>query len=114
LSYLKRFPIDVLKIDHSFIEGMDVTDRDMLLVQTVIDLGRMLGLEIVAEGIERREQLMSLKDLHCDLGQGFLFAEALDARTAGELLRNHVLNRSLPPTRLEDTGNEAEEPRSVA
>jgi diguanylate cyclase (GGDEF)-like protein/PAS domain S-box-containing protein len=87
LNYLKRFPIDILKIDRNFIESMDAGDRDTMLVQTVIDLGHMLKLDIIAEGIERREQLNRLRDLHCSLGQGFLFARALDAAGAAGLLQ---------------------------
>ena len=90
LNYLKRFPIDILKIDRAFIEGMDVTDRDFTLVQTVIDLGHMLKLDIVAEGIERREQLNRLRDLNCKLGQGYLFARPVDADHAKALLQTQA------------------------
>jgi diguanylate cyclase (GGDEF)-like protein/PAS domain S-box-containing protein len=96
LSYLKRFPIDILKIDRSFIEGMNETDRDMMLVQTVIDLGHTLKLDIVAEGIERSEQLESLQALDCALGQGYLFAKALDASSAEAMLRDQAAGPSLP------------------
>ncbi|HEU0073699.1 MAG TPA: EAL domain-containing protein [Dehalococcoidia bacterium] len=96
LSYLKRFPIDILKIDRSFIEGMNETDRDMMLVQTVIDLGHTLKLDIVAEGIERSEQLKSLQALDCALGQGYLFAKPLDASSAEAMLRDQAAGPSLP------------------
>ena len=90
LSYLKRFPIDILKIDRAFIESMDESDRDKMLVQTVIDLGHTLKLNIVAEGIERQTQLESLQQLHCALGQGFLFAKALDAASAEVMLQKQA------------------------
>jgi EAL domain-containing protein (putative c-di-GMP-specific phosphodiesterase class I) len=86
LSYLKRFPIDILKIDRSFIDSVDQDDRDKLLVQTIIDLGHTLNLEIVAEGIERKQQLSKLVTLNCDFGQGYLFAKPLDVAAANELL----------------------------
>ncbi len=95
LSYLKRFPIDILKIDRIFIEGLDGgSEKDKLLVQTVIDLGSLLNLHIVAEGIERKEQLDRLRALHCDVGQGFFFAEPLDAVDAETFLRQQA---ALPP-----------------
>ncbi len=108
LTYLKRFPIDILKIDRSFIEGMNDTDRDMLLVQTVIDLGHMLKLDIVAEGIERSEQLKSLQGLECALGQGYLFAKPLDASSAEAMLRDKAAGPSLPSR---DSGGSGEEIR---
>ena len=95
LSYLKRFPIDILKIDRIFIEGLDGgSEKDKLLVQTVIDLGNLLNLHIVAEGIERKEQLNRLRALHCDVGQGYFFAEPLDAAAAENFLRQQA---ALPP-----------------
>jgi diguanylate cyclase (GGDEF)-like protein/PAS domain S-box-containing protein len=109
LNYLKRFPIDILKIDRAFIEGMDVTDRDFTLVQTVIDLGHMLKLDIVAEGIERREQLNRLRDLDCKLGQGYLFARPVDADHAKALLQTQ--SDSPRPIRRDPT---TEEQRSAA
>ncbi len=95
LSYLKRFPIDILKIDRIFIEGLDGgSEKDKLLVQTVIDLGNLLNLHIVAEGIERKGQLDRLRALHCDVGQGYFFAEPLDAAAAESFLRQQA---ALPP-----------------
>ena len=90
LSYLKRFPIDILKIDRAFIEGMNDSDRDRMLVQTVVDLGHTFKLDIIAEGIERNEQLESLQRLNCVLGQGFLFARPLDAAAAEAMLRDQA------------------------
>lgn len=87
LGYLKQFPIDILKIDRAFIEAMNDSDRDRMMVQTVIDLGHMLRLEMVAEGIERDEQLSSLLQLNCTQGQGFLFSHAVNAADAEVMLR---------------------------
>jgi EAL domain-containing protein (putative c-di-GMP-specific phosphodiesterase class I) len=87
LGYLKQFPIDILKIDRAFIEAMNDSDRDRMMVQTVIDLGHMLRLEMVAEGIERDEQLSSLLQLNCTQGQGFLFSHAVNASDAEVMLR---------------------------
>jgi diguanylate cyclase (GGDEF)-like protein len=79
LSYLRRFPIDVLKIDKSFVDDIDSHDRQELLAKAVIELGQSLQLQVIAEGIERNDQLNRLRALDCQLGQGFLFSRALDA-----------------------------------
>jgi diguanylate cyclase (GGDEF)-like protein/PAS domain S-box-containing protein len=106
LSYLKRFPIDILKIDRSFVDGMNDTDRDRMLVQTVIDLGHTLKLDIVAEGIERSDQLKSLQMLDCALGQGYLFAKALGAGAAEVMLREQAAGQPLPSMELGSSRDE--------
>ncbi|HWO72269.1 MAG TPA: EAL domain-containing protein [Dehalococcoidia bacterium] len=93
LSYVGRFPIDILKIDRGFIEGIDTGAKERMLVQTVIDLGRTLELETVAEGIERREQLASLRALDCAQGQGYLFAHPLDVDSAEAFLHERHYGR---------------------
>ena len=75
LSYLQRFPIDILKIDRSFLT--DRTDTDAALAAAIVGLGDALRPRRVAEGIELPEQIDALRDLGCELGQGFLFAKAL-------------------------------------
>lgn len=77
LNYLRRFPIDKLKIDRAFIRDVDSNEQDAALVAAVINLGHSLGLKVVAEGVERREQLEMLRGHHCDLIQGFYFSTAL-------------------------------------
>ncbi len=79
LAYLKHLPIDRLKIDRCFVKDIDRDERDLNFVRTMLDLARHLGLSVVAEGIERQEQRQILLDLGCRLGQGFLFAKAIDA-----------------------------------
>ena len=74
LSYLKRFPVDVLKIDRSFVDGLGEDPDDTAIVTAIISLGRALGLRVVAEGVETRRQLDELRRLGCDRAQGFLFA----------------------------------------
>jgi diguanylate cyclase (GGDEF)-like protein len=77
LGYLRRFPIDVLKIDRSFINGVGQSAQETALTSAIIALAETLGLETVAEGIERIDQLEDLKRMNCLLGQGFLFSPAL-------------------------------------
>ncbi len=83
LTYLKRFPVDVVKIDRSFVAGLGTDASDTAIVRSVIDLAHALSLQVVAEGVERPEQLDALRSLGCDVAQGFLFSPP---RPAAELL----------------------------
>ena len=76
LTYLKRFPVDIVKIDRSFVAGLGVTHCDTAIVRSVIELAHALSLTVVAEGIERPDQLEELRSLGCDLAQGYLFSRA--------------------------------------
>jgi diguanylate cyclase (GGDEF)-like protein len=86
LSYLRRFPIDVLKIDQSFIRGLSDNHSDAALVSAIISLGKTLGLNVIAEGIETAGQLAFLKAHHCEEGQGYFFSKALPADAFARLL----------------------------
>jgi len=79
LAYLKQFPVDVLKIDRSFVSGAGVADADTAIVAAMISLARALGLRVVAEGVETSEQLARLRDLDCDEAQGYHFSRPLPA-----------------------------------
>ena len=79
LTYLRRFPIDELKIDRSFIAAIDGSRESTALLHTLVELGRTLGLSIVAEGIETCSQLEGLRGEHCAYGQGFIFARPMNA-----------------------------------
>ena len=74
LSHLRRFPVDMLKVDRSFVGGMVDNEEDAAIVASVINLGQRLGLKVVAEGVETSEQFQRLADLGCDYGQGFVWA----------------------------------------
>jgi EAL domain-containing protein (putative c-di-GMP-specific phosphodiesterase class I) len=86
LSYLKQFPVDILKIDRSFIESINDRDQVPAIVRGLLDLGRTLDLETVAEGVELDVQRDRLRDEHCDYAQGFLFARPLAPEDAENLL----------------------------
>jgi diguanylate cyclase (GGDEF)-like protein/PAS domain S-box-containing protein len=73
LTYLKRFPIEAIKIDKSFVVGLGIESEDTSIVEAVVRLGQALGLTVVAEGVESPLQLSRLRDLGCDRGQGYLF-----------------------------------------
>ncbi len=77
LNYLKQFPLDVLKIDRSFIQGVPDDPEDNAIVTGIISLARSLGLEVVAEGVEEPAQVRFLKDNHCLCIQGYLFSKPL-------------------------------------
>jgi diguanylate cyclase (GGDEF)-like protein/PAS domain S-box-containing protein len=87
LSYLRQFPFDILKIDRSFLSTGGEPPNDHDLERAIVDLGRTLKLEIVAEGVERVEQLARLKSLDCELGQGFYFARPMAAEAMRDVLR---------------------------
>ncbi len=73
LTYLKRFPVEAIKIDRSFVTGLGLEADDTSIVEAVVRLGHSLGLSVVAEGVETPLQLNRLRELGCDKGQGYLF-----------------------------------------
>jgi diguanylate cyclase (GGDEF)-like protein/PAS domain S-box-containing protein len=86
LAYLKRFPVDMLKVDKSFIDGLEENPEDTAIVEAVVSLAHALGLRTVAEGIETTGQLDWLRALGCELGQGYYFSKPLPAHEASTLL----------------------------
>ncbi len=78
LSYLKKFPIDRLKIDRSFIKEIDVNKEDYAIVRAIIELAHTLNISVIAEGVEEEAQKQILKELNCDIIQGFLYSKPLD------------------------------------
>jgi predicted signal transduction protein with EAL and GGDEF domain len=79
LSYLRSLPLDTLKIAREFIEGLAISEHDAAFVRLIVGLAKTVGLKVVAEGIETRAQLDRLREIGCDLGQGYYFAAPLDA-----------------------------------
>ena len=86
MSHLLRFPVDIIKIDRSFVSAMDDGGQGSDLAAALVTLGRTMGLQMVGEGIEEPHQLGLLRSVHCELGQGYLFAKPLDADQLGEIL----------------------------
>lgn len=89
LSYLQRFPLDMLKIDRSFVDDLGRDPKGAAIVGTVCTLGRNLGLQILAEGVESAEQVEQLRRLGCDLGQGYYFSRPVPGEQAERLISQH-------------------------
>jgi len=96
LAYLRQLPLDIIKIDQSFVTELDSRDPNVGIVRAVVSLARGLGVKVVAEGIETPEQARRLRVLGCDMGQGYRWARPTDA--AGiEALVDDRLARRRPP-----------------
>ena len=92
LSYLKRLPIDVLKIDRSFVQRLGRHAEDETIIQAIIQLAKALDLRVTSEGVETGEQLAFLRAQGCDYGQGYLFSRPLAGVAMAALLANrHVV-----------------------
>jgi EAL domain-containing protein (putative c-di-GMP-specific phosphodiesterase class I) len=99
LSYLRQFPIDVLKIDRSFVQQITADDpHKSALVSAIIQIGKSLELSVVAEGVETEKQLAYLQDHECTEGQGYLFSRPLTAAQFA-ILVNTGIKRRVPPGR---------------
>ena len=119
LAYLPQLPVDVIKIDPSFVSGLGHDDTLTLLTRTVVQVGRELGLRVIAEGIEQPRQLGALREMGCDYGQGFLVARPMAAPGVEALIRTAGIGPSGEPppgptqhesTQHEPTEHEPNEP----
>jgi EAL domain-containing protein (putative c-di-GMP-specific phosphodiesterase class I) len=88
LSYLRHFPVDILKIDQSFVKWMGVDDESDEIVRIIVYLAHRMKMMVVAEGVEKNEHLKMVRELNCEYGQGFLFSEPLDVSSIEELLHS--------------------------
>ncbi|MET9541729.1 aminotransferase class I/II-fold pyridoxal phosphate-dependent enzyme [Streptomyces sp. NPDC006553] len=99
LSYLREFPIDVLKVDKSFIDNITTDPQQVALVEGIVRIADVLGLQVVAEGIEHEEQRALLADMGCRYGQGYLFARPMTAHQAESYLHRAAPTGAAPPVR---------------
>ena len=90
LGYLKRFPVDSVKVDRSFVSGLGTDPGDAAIVSAVIGLAHALGLRVTAEGVETEEQLLALIDLECDEAQGYFFSPPQPAPDLRGLIAAHA------------------------
>ena len=98
LQYLDRFEADVVKIDRSFVNNLPVNSHTQTIVSSVMSMARGLGLKSVAEGIETVEQLEVVRELGCELGQGYLFSRPLPAQDVPPLLGRELVPAAVTPT----------------
>jgi diguanylate cyclase (GGDEF)-like protein/PAS domain S-box-containing protein len=120
LSYLRIFPLDVLKIDQSFVRQIAINDSDAAIVTAVINMARNLNLRVVAEGVETREELDFLRAHQCDEAQGYYFSKPIPADKFMGLLKHGLaktaaaaLSEALTPVRSEGAMTEATEKKAV-
>ncbi|HEY9522531.1 MAG TPA: GGDEF domain-containing phosphodiesterase, partial [Thermopolyspora sp.] len=90
LAFLRQLPVDMIKIDPSFVSGLGCDETLTLLTRTIVRLGHDLGLVVVAEGIERPEQLELLREMGCTRGQGYLVARPMAAQGVDSLMRTNL------------------------
>lgn len=90
LNYLRQFPMDILKIDRSFISGTDTPKENAEIVRSIVDMAHSLGLKVTAEGVETKEQLERLQSINCDRAQGYMFSKPMAPENAGSMIRAAV------------------------
>ena len=86
IAYLRELPVDVLKIDRSYVNGLPDNQKDRAIISAMIAMGHSLDLRVVAEGVETRDQLRVIRELHCDAVQGFFISKAVEAQSFPQLL----------------------------
>ncbi len=86
LGRLHHFPINILKIDRSFVSSIGVDQGNLEITETILTLAQKLGLDVTAEGVETKEQLAQLRKLKCKYGQGYFFSQPLDTSAAEALI----------------------------
>ncbi|MBA2475974.1 MAG: EAL domain-containing protein [Actinobacteria bacterium] len=104
LRYLQQFPLDAIKIAKPFVDTVAGGPERSVLARAIVDLGKTFGLEVVAEGIERPEQLAALRELGCGFGQGYLLGRPSEAPAVGRLLRPRAPARAGATVRLVEAG----------
>jgi len=90
LSYLKKYPIDIIKIDQSFIKDMELDDKNAAIAKTIIQLAHSLGMEVIAEGVEKDRQVEILKAANCQKAQGYLFSKPVSIEHINESYMKNV------------------------
>ena len=92
LSYLKRFPIDTIKIDQTFVADIATNPDDVEIIRTIINMGHSLRRRVIAEGVETEEQLAILREFDCHEMQGYLFSRPLPAEELTKFLEETMAN----------------------
>jgi EAL domain-containing protein (putative c-di-GMP-specific phosphodiesterase class I) len=92
LTYLRRLPIDSLKIDRSFLQSLESDERDVVMLRAIVDLGCTYGVSVVAEGIDSEAKLLAVRGVGCRLGQGFLFSRPV---TLDQVMMHLAVDRAI-------------------
>ncbi len=90
LGRLHHFPINILKIDRSFVSGMGISETNLEIIQAIVTLAHQLGMAVITEGVETKEQLAQLRNLQCEYAQGYFFSRPLDSKVAEELISTQL------------------------
>jgi len=93
LGYLHRFPLNTLKVDRSFVNRIGSSERDSEIIRAIVALARNLRMDVVAEGVETAEQMLNLRALDCNYGQGYFFSRPVDSTAAGLILQQEPLKK---------------------
>lgn len=104
LAYVKKLPVNELKIDREFVKNMTSNKQDIAIVRSTIELGHNLGMKVVAEGIENQEEMDMLKTLGCDHAQGFLISEALNSSDLEDWIKEQNLTETIESNSVRKTG----------
>ena len=107
LSYLQRFPINTLKIDRSFIGRLSGTGKDTEIVQSIIQMAHNMNLNVIAEGVEKAENLKALENLKCEYAQGYLFSHPLNRNEAQILLMQKTAHTNIKNCPTTHSGNQS-------
>lgn len=91
LNYLFRFPIDGIKIDKSFIDKINESKKELTIIKNMVNLAEEIGIEVVAEGVEEKQQLEALKDINCNKIQGYIFSKPIDSNEIIKYLNKFIL-----------------------
>ncbi|UCE90244.1 MAG: diguanylate cyclase [Pseudomonadota bacterium] len=105
MNYIKRFPLNALKIDRAFIQNLDTDTHDLAIVSSVVNMAHAMGLAVTAEGVENQQQLEILRSIHCDLVQGHIYSRPKPFEEASRLLHPAELSRPLLNVVGDGTGN---------
>ena len=98
LAYLRQLPLDTIKVDRSFVTDLDVRDPNVGIIRAVVSLAHGLGITVVAEGIETEEQARRLRELGCDMGQGYAWAHPAEPMRVGQFMNRRLEGRRRPKT----------------
>ena len=119
LTYLKRFPVEAIKIDRGFVAGLGLDVEDTTIVEAVVNLGHSFGIAVIAEGLETPLQLSRLREMGCDRGQGYLFgrprpASIVEAERAGALTQPGLMRFATGLMGVERVPRRSVQPRAAA